>query len=43
MNLALFDLDNTLLPLDSDYSWGEFTNHVGWTDPIAIKAKNDQF
>jgi FMN phosphatase YigB (HAD superfamily) len=23
MNLALFDLDNTLLPIDSDYTWGE--------------------
>ena len=43
MNLALFDLDNTLLPIDSDYAWGEFTNRLGWTDPIAFKAKNDQF
>ena len=23
-NLALFDLDNTLLSSDSDYLWGEF-------------------
>jgi HAD superfamily hydrolase (TIGR01490 family) len=43
MKLVLFDLDNTLLPIDSDYSWGEFTNRLGWTDPIAFKAKNDQF
>ncbi len=43
MNLVLFDLDNTLLPIDSDYAWGEFTNRLGWTDPIAFKAKNDQF
>jgi HAD superfamily hydrolase (TIGR01490 family) len=43
MNLALFDLDNTLLPIDSDYAWGEFTNRLGWTDPIAFKEKNDQF
>ena len=43
MNLALFDLDNTLLPIDSDYSWGEFTNQIGWNDPVAFKAKNDQF
>ena len=43
MNLALFDLDNTLLPIDSDYAWGEFTNHMGWTDPLVFKAKNDQF
>ena len=26
--LALFDLDHTLLPLDSDYAWGEFTAAV---------------
>ena len=43
MNLALFDLDHTLLPIDSDYAWGEFTNRIGWTDPVAFKAKNDQF
>ena len=43
MNLALFDLDNTLLPIDSDYAWGEFTNRIGWTDPALFKAKNDQF
>jgi HAD superfamily hydrolase (TIGR01490 family) len=43
MNLALFDLDHTLLPIDSDYSWGEFTTRLGWTDPVAFKAKNDQF
>jgi len=43
MNLALFDLDHTLLPIDSDFSWGEFTNRLGWTDPITFKAKNDQF
>ena len=43
MNLALFDLDNTLLPIDSDHAWGEFTNRIGWTDPVLFKAKNDQF
>ena len=43
MNLVLFDLDHTLLPIDSDYAWGEFTNRLGWTDPIEFKAKNDQF
>jgi HAD superfamily hydrolase (TIGR01490 family) len=43
MNLALFDLDNTLLPIDSDYAWGEFTKRIGWTDPVVFKAKNDQF
>ena len=43
MNLALFDLDHTLLPIDSDYAWGEFTNRIGWTDPVSFKSKNDQF
>jgi HAD superfamily hydrolase (TIGR01490 family) len=43
MKLALFDLDNTLLPLDSDYAWGEFSQRIGWTDPVSFKARNDQF
>lgn len=43
MNLALFDLDHTLLPLDSDYSWGEFTIRLGWVDPVAFKQRNDEF
>lgn len=42
-NLTLFDLDHTLLPLDSDYAWGEFTTQIGWTDPIAFKQRNDEF
>ena len=43
MILALFDLDNTLLPIDSDYAWGEFSQRIGWTDPATFKARNDQF
>jgi HAD superfamily hydrolase (TIGR01490 family) len=43
MNLTLFDLDHTLLPIDSDYSWGEFSLKMGWVDPVLFKAKNDQF
>ena len=42
-NLTLFDLDHTLLPLDSDYSWGEFTTQIGWTDPVEFKKRNDAF
>ena len=42
-NITLFDLDHTLLPLDSDYSWGEFTTQIGWTDPVEFKARNDEF
>lgn len=41
--LALFDLDHTLLPLDSDYSWGVFTTRIGWTDTPAFARRNDTF
>jgi len=41
--IALFDLDHTLLPIDSDYSWGVFTQDIGWTDPVAFKERNDEF
>ena len=41
--LALFDLDHTLLPIDSDYSWGQFTITLGWTDPVEFARRNDEF
>lgn len=41
--LALFDLDHTLLPIDSDYAWGVFTQDIGWTDPVEFKRRNDAF
>ena len=43
MKLALFDLDHTLLPIDSDYAWGEFTLEIGWCDPGHFKTRNDAF
>jgi HAD superfamily hydrolase (TIGR01490 family) len=43
MKLALFDLDHTLLPIDSDHSWGEFTTRIGWTDPVEFTRRNDEF
>ncbi len=43
MKLALFDLDHTLIPIDSDYAWGVFTTTLGWTDPVAFARKNDAF
>ena len=43
MKLALFDLDHTLLPIDSDYAWGEFTLAMGWCDPGHFKTRNDAF
>ncbi len=41
--VTLFDLDHTLLPIDSDHSWGEFTQQIGWTDPVEFKRRNDSF
>lgn len=41
--VALFDLDHTLIPIDSDFSWGEFTQRIGWTDPVEFKRRNDEF
>lgn len=41
--LALFDLDHTLIPIDSDHAWGEFSIALGWTDPIEFKRENDAF
>lgn len=40
--LALFDLDHTLLPLDSDYQWADFLARTGRAgDPATAKARND--
>ena len=41
--LALFDLDHTLLPLDSDHEWGEFLVRTGAVDAAAFKRANDDF
>lgn len=43
MRLALFDLDHTLLPIDSDHAWGEYTVLRGWRNPVEFKARNDAF
>lgn len=34
-NLALFDLDHTLIPLDSDQEWGRFIGKLGIVDSTA--------
>jgi len=41
--VALFDLDHTLLPIDSDHAWGEFTEARGWVEPVEFKRQNDAF
>lgn len=43
MSLAIFDLDNTLLAGDSDYSWGEFLVHKKLVDGNAYRRANDSF
>jgi len=43
MNLCLFDLDHTLLPLDSDHEFGEFLIRQGLADAVAYRQRNDGF
>lgn len=43
MNLAIFDLDNTLIAGDSDHAWGEFLVARGLVDPVWYKSENDRF
>jgi len=43
MRLALFDLDGTLLPIDSDHAFGEFMVRLGWADGEAFRRANDEF
>lgn len=43
LNLALFDLDHTLLPVDSDYEWGEFLGRRGIVSTDSYRAQNRLF
>ena len=43
MNLALFDLDGTLIPKDSDHAFGEFVITLGWADAQEFRRRNDGF
>jgi|TARA_B110000037_G_scaffold151757_1_gene171097 HAD superfamily hydrolase (TIGR01490 family) len=43
LNLAIFDLDNTLLDGDSDYNWGLFLAQEGFVDKKNHQALNDKF
>ena len=43
MNLALFDLDGTLLPGDSDHAFGELMLALGWADAGDFRRRNDEF
>ena len=41
--LALFDLDSTLLPCDSDYEWGQFLARIGVVDSKYYAQQNERF
>ena len=41
--LALFDLDHTLLPIDSDYEWGCFLGRIGIVDAEDFQSRNHAY
>jgi HAD superfamily hydrolase (TIGR01490 family) len=43
LNLALFDLDNTLLSGDSDFEWAQFLIEQGVLDREVYEARNNEF
>ena len=43
MDLALFDLDNTLLAGDSDFEWAQFLISRGVLDREVYEARNQDF
>jgi HAD superfamily hydrolase (TIGR01490 family) len=42
-SIAIFDLDHTLLPLDSDYEWGQFLCRIGAVNRDNFEARNQRF
>jgi HAD superfamily hydrolase (TIGR01490 family) len=42
-HLCLFDLDGTLIPIDSDHAFGEFMLSIGWADADEFRRRNDVF
>jgi HAD superfamily hydrolase (TIGR01490 family) len=41
--LCLFDLDDTLLPLDSDKAWCDFVVELSWVDGPSFRARSEEF
>lgn len=41
--IALFDLDHTLIPIDSDYEWGQFLCRIGAVDKAVFDLRNKDF
>ena len=42
-NLAIFDLDNTLINTDSDHAWPQYLMKKGLVDVEYTRAQNDRF
>ena len=42
-NLAIFDLDNTLINTDSDHSWPQYLIKKGIVDAAETEAQNEKF
>ena len=43
MQLAIFDLDHTLLPFDSDKAWNQFLIDIGAVDEDYYQENNERF
>jgi HAD superfamily hydrolase (TIGR01490 family) len=43
MKLALFDLDGTLIPKDSDHAFNEFAITLGWADAQEFRRRNEGY
>ena len=43
MNIVLFDLDNTLIKVDSDHEWGNYLVENNYVDSKSYKEKNNMF
>ncbi len=43
LRLALFDLDHTLMPIDSDFEWGSFLARKGVVDAAWFARRNEEF
>ena len=43
MNLTIFDLDETLINVDSDVEWGRYLIDKNLVDPNEWKSKNEKF
>jgi HAD superfamily hydrolase (TIGR01490 family) len=41
--VTLFDLDGTLLPIDTDHAFNEHVLRLGWADPEQFRVRNDAF